>query len=357
MIWSVADDGGTMRRTSRTVNGAVTGCLFLRATTGFMGHHEVAANETGNTEEACPADGASRLKSLVRLLDSLAELPDASTAAAAACALLAAELTDAGISLLLQHAGAGQKPDLVLADYPSGIGLTDISRAETIAVPVDFALEHSSEMRVASLVAWRSRGDRRFNASESWLLANVAAGFLPFMPRLVAAHGNARPSMIDPETESWSLPNLLEQTGRRFDRLDIEERVGTMLALGWVRCDGTTAAEASSVIVRESVVCLRDMLRPIDLIGRVGPTRLAVWCDGVDHLIAAERADRIVARLEAMLVGSDRHVAIGIASRWPRSGDDPALVLERARAGLEQARLAATATRRPAVRIWQGGGG
>jgi hypothetical protein len=71
-----------------------------------------------------------------------------------------------------------------------------------------------------------------------------------------------------------------------LDRLDVEDRAGAMLAFGWVRTDGLGKVEAKAAVVRASVECLRDMLRSTDLLGRVAPTRIAAWCDSIDHLIA-----------------------------------------------------------------------
>lgn len=320
---------------------------------GLMMDQDTTRKEMNKPASVTPGPNGGRSEALGRLLDSLAGLPDALTASAAACALVAAELTDAGIVLAYRPVVGARKSDVVLADYPAGIGLADINGAETLSVAVPMAIEGPGKAPIAYLVGWRSSGDRRFSADEEQLLRHVARRFAPLVERLIPEAGEARPIALDPETGLWSLPNFIEQADRRFDRLDIEDRIGTMFAFGWVRCDGTTAPEASPLVVRGSVACLQEMLRPADLLGRIGPTRLAAWCDGVDHLIAAERGDRIVTKLDALLTGTGRNAAIGIASRWPRSGDDPATMLSRARAGLEQARLKAAAQARPAVRIWQ----
>ncbi len=295
----------------------------------------------------------ARGSALARLLDSLLTLPDAATAISAACALIATELADAGIVLACRRTvGAGQG-DTVLADYPAGIGLADVAGAETVSVVVPRSTPGQGKPAEVYLVAWRSCGDRRLNADDERLLREIAPLLAPFAERLMLGSDGVVPPALDPETGLWCLPSFIEQIDRRFDRLDIEGRIGTMFAFGWVRSDGSSAPEASSIVVKGSVACLQELLRPVDLLGRIGPTRLAAWCDGVDHLIAAERGDRIVARLDSLLAGSGRHAAIGIASRWPQSGDDPATLLMRARQGLEQARLKAAAQARPAVRIWQ----
>lgn len=339
-----------MRRCEEAVNGAGNGLFTIACHNSGMGHDESAQSKTCLPSRAL--GGMEAARNVARLLDSLHDLPDAAVAGAAACALTAAELADAGISLIFRSTSGLQPDEMVLVDYPAGIGLADIACAEIVSVPVDLPDDTKSKV---ILQAWRSLGDRQFNRDERGLLEHVAPHFAPLALRLIPDRREGRTSILDQETGLWALPSFLEQADRRFDRLDVEDGVGTMFAIGWVRCDGATAPEASPIIVHESVNYLREMLRPIDLIGRIGPTRLGVWCDGVDHLIAAERADRIVTGLDAMLTGTERHAAIGIASRWPLSGDDPPTILARARHGLEQARLAATAGSRPVVRIWQAG--
>jgi len=293
-----------------------------------------------------------RMADLRRLLDTLHGLPDAVTACSAACALVAAELTDAGILIGRRASPSDRGGDIVLADYPSGIGMADIGGAETFTAPIS-RCDEGGVRGGTYLLAWRSCGDRRFGDDDKDLIRLIAPRFSGFVERMSSDAGDNCRHVVDAETGLWSLPKFVEQADRRFDRLDVEDRVGTMFAFGWVRCDGGSSAEASPAVVRASVSCLQEMLRPVDLLGRIGPTRLAAWCDGVDHLIAAERGDRIVNKLDALLTGTGRHAAIGIASRWPRSGDDPAAVLARARGGLEQARLKAASQGRPTVRIWQ----
>lgn len=297
-----------------------------------------------------PGTVQERREKLSRLLDSLTGLPDAATASAAACALVAGELADAGVVLTFRQPKNPRQSERILADYPAGIGLADIPGSETISTVIPH--RHDAGGAV-TLIAWRSRGDRRFSNEEQDILSHVAPKFAVLASRLIADQGRSRQGILDPETGVWSLPPFLQQAERRFDRLDVEDSVGTMFAFGWVRCDGSVMSEASTVVVRNSVACLQEMLRPADLVARIGPTRIGVWCDGVDHLIAAERGDRILTRLDALLSGSSRHAAVGIASRRPQSGDDPATLLMRARTGLEQARLAAVTQGKPAVRIWQ----
>lgn len=288
-----------------------------------------------------------RLESLHRLILSLAGIPDARAAAAACCALLATDLGDAGVALIRHE--RGRDGGVVLADHPSGLAMEDRARSETIS-----AKSVTQSGVVIELLAWRSAGDRRFGLVERDLVTALVSDMASFADRIDREAEPIAGSPLDDETGLWRLRPFIDQIERRLDRLDVEDRAGTMLAFGWVRSDGLGKAEATAAVVRASVECLREMLRPTDLLGRVAPTRIAAWCDGVDHLIGAERADRIAAQLQVLIADTGRQVAVGIATRWPQSGDDPANLLIRARIGLERARLTASTVGKPAIRVWQG---
>ena len=96
------------------------------------------------------------------------------------------------------------------------------------------------------------------------------------------------------------LPNrrwFLDEADRHIDRLEMDGVVGTLLlvdiddlrrvnlALG--------RAQGDRVLVRMASQ-LRAMVRPSDLVARVGADEFAVWQNGMDHLTAAERADAAV---------------------------------------------------------------
>lgn len=348
----MVDDGATMGRLGGTVNCTVICYLPDPDIKPRMKDSVKAPMQPVQKRGANPVETTARIDRVVKMVASLSALPDPTAAGPAACALLAAEFSDAGICLVVREAGTHASGTLVLADYPYGIGIDDHHGSEVIGTPIAI---RGPDLRVGNveLIAWRSQGDRLFTAEDAAFLTAIAPAFSELVVRLIETSGGNRRNVLDPETGLWPLPSFLAQADRRFDRLDIEERVGSMFAIGWVRSDGAGGSEASAAVIRASAEILRDMLRPSDLLGRIGPTRLAAWCDGVDHLIAAERGDRIAKKLDTLLAGTGRHAAIGIASRWPRSGNDPATILRNTRSGLEQARLTAAACARAAVRIWQ----
>jgi len=159
-------------------------------------------------------------------------------------------------------------------------------------------------------------------------------------------------TMLDAETGLWSGRTFVEEIGRRFDRLDVEELPGTLLYLGFARA----GVELHSSVAMRLAEELRDVVRPTDLLGRIDATTIALWCDGMDHLTGGERAAKFCAQLPAVLPGRTP-VMVGVAPRWAGSGDDANLVTERAAVALRLADMAAgrgaEAPVAGAWRVWQ----
>jgi GGDEF domain-containing protein len=74
------------------------------------------------------------------------------------------------------------------------------------------------------------------------------------------------------------------------------------------------------------------MVRPTDLVARVGADEFAVWQDGMDQLTAAERADMLCTRrmFQDLPDGHGVTLSVGIATRAPGSGEDIRTLLRRA---------------------------
>jgi GGDEF domain-containing protein len=159
-------------------------------------------------------------------------------------------------------------------------------------------------------------------------------------------------AMLDPETGLWSARTFAEEIARRFDRLDVEELPGTLLYLGFSRAPAALHGPVAMRLADE----LRDIVRPTDLLGRVGPTTIALWCDGMDHLTGGERAAKFCSKLPAVLPERTL-VSVGVAPRWAGSGDDPASVVEHAAIALRLADMATERLTGPemagAWRVWQ----
>ncbi len=150
--------------------------------------------------------------------------------------------------------------------------------------------------------------------------------------------------LLCPETGLWSLPCFTDQAARRFDRLDVEGQPGTLMLLGFTHSDPALHAAIAIAIAEE----LQDIIRPTDLLGRIAPAIIALWCDGMDHLTGAERAARFCKYLPKSVPGSVL-ISIGLVTRWPASADDPQSLLARATPSLAKAE---DATRREASGQW-----
>lgn len=150
--------------------------------------------------------------------------------------------------------------------------------------------------------------------------------------QMPAASGGRALGMLDAQTGVWAALTFEEETGRRFDRLDVEGLPGTLLLLGFAR----TAAVGHNAVAARLAQELRDVSRPTDILGRINATTFAVWCDGMDDLTGAERAARFCQRLPAELPGNPC-ISVGLVARWPGSMDDPQILIKRAAKALRHA--------------------
>ena len=177
---------------------------------------------------------------------------------------------------------------------------------------------------------------------------------LPAEPPVAGTIGidSGTPPLLDHETRFWTTTIFTDELARRLDRLDVEEKPGTLLFLGFSRAHPQIRGPVAMRLAEE----LRDVVRPTDLLGRINQSTIALWCDGMDHLTGAERAARFCEQLPAIL---PEHASItaGVVVRWPGSADDPRTVLERAFVALRLADLATERLTEPggpgAWRVWQ----
>jgi GGDEF domain-containing protein len=163
---------------------------------------------------------------------------------------------------------------------------------------------------------------------------------------------HAANTMLDVETGLWSARMFAEEIGRRFDRLDVEGLPGTLLYLSFASAGAALNGAVAMRLAEE----LRDIVRPTDLLGRIDASTIALWCDGMDHLTAGERAAKFCAQLPGILP-QRTPIIVGVAPRWAGSGDDTAVVFEHAAVALRLAELAVQrGTETPAAgawRVWQ----
>jgi len=153
---------------------------------------------------------------------------------------------------------------------------------------------------------------------------------------------------LDPETGLWSATSFIEQVARRFDRLDVECQSGTLLFLGFGRAKASQQTPTAMRLADE----LREIIRPTDLLGRVNRTTIGLWCDNMDHLTGAERAAKFCQHMPASLP-DQAVIAVGLATRWPNSGDDSGTILDRAGIALKDAYAATARDGNGSWRVWQ----
>ena len=183
--------------------------------------------------------------------------------------------------------------------------------------------------RPGGLLMWRAVQGRPWTDNDHDLAASVA-----MLLRANIGDGLGRPG-IDRLT---GLPNrrwFLDEADRHIDRLDLDHVVGTLvlididdlrslnLKLGRPRGDKILVRMANQ---------LRAMVRPSDVVARVGADEFALWQDGMDHLTAAERAESLCARrlFQDLPDGQGISLSIGIVSRLPGSGQDVRTMLRQA---------------------------
>jgi diguanylate cyclase (GGDEF)-like protein len=179
------------------------------------------------------------------------------------------------------------------------------------------------------LLLWRAPRSKSWTESDHGLAASVA-----MLLRVAIGAGMGQVG-IDRLT---GLPNrrwLLDEADRHMDRLDLDIVVGTLLL---VDIDDLRRVNLSlgrawgdRVLVRMANR-LRAMVRPSDLVARVGADEFAVWLDGMDHLTAAERAESLCTHrlFHDLPEGHGVTFSIGIASRNPGSAEDVRTLLRRA---------------------------
>ena len=209
--------------------------------------------------------------------------------------------------------------------------------------------------RAGGLALWRRPFGRVWTACDSALGAMAAA-----MLRVMLEHGPDEAG-IDRLT---GLPNrlyFLDETDRHIERLAQDGIPGTLMVveLDDLEQMALTHGQAARdwMLVRIGSL-LRAMVRPADLVGRVGGGTFAVWFDGMDHMTAAERAqdlcDRRINLPEAPGRGAIAAptLSIGIASRSRESEQDARGLMLHAR----EAAAAAGDSGGGSWRVWRGGG-
>jgi diguanylate cyclase (GGDEF)-like protein len=183
--------------------------------------------------------------------------------------------------------------------------------------------------RPGGLLLWRAPGAPTWTKADHIWVACVA---LLVRKTIASTAGQVG---IDPLT---GVPNrrwFIDEADRRAERMDHEGGVASVLLIdidNLRRVNTSLGREAGDRVLMRLASQLRAMVRPSDLVARVGPDEFALWQDGMDHLTAAERADALCKGRQFRLAADDVIVtlSIGIASRRPGTSDDVRSLLRRA---------------------------
>jgi diguanylate cyclase (GGDEF)-like protein/PAS domain S-box-containing protein len=178
------------------------------------------------------------------------------------------------------------------------------------------------------LAVWRTADERPWD-QEDTLLAGSVVNIVRLILEYEAIHQEMmHQARIDPLTGLLNRRAFLEEMRRHIARLDREAATGTLM---YVDIDGFKAVndrvghEMGDKVLLHLAGMLRKLVRPFDLVARLGGDGFAIWLSGADHMTAAERADQLCrnAKIElpALLPEAVPHlgVSIGIARRRPGS--------------------------------------
>jgi diguanylate cyclase (GGDEF)-like protein len=128
---------------------------------------------------------------------------------------------------------------------------------------------------------------------------------------------------------------FLDEADRHIERLDGDGLVGTLCLIdfdGMHRLNQTLGRPYGDRALVRMASQLRAMIRPGDVVARIGADTFAIWQTGMDHLTAAERAESLCALglFQDLPDGYKLTFSIGIASRDGGSGEDVRSLLRRA---------------------------
>jgi len=200
--------------------------------------------------------------------------------------------------------------------------------------------------RPGGLALWRQAGASGWDDRDADFAASVAG-----LIRVILEQGPGEAS-IDRLTGLPNRPYFLGEVNRHIDRLEQDGVSGTMLLIdldGLRRVNANHGRAMGDDLLIRTANLLRGMVRPVDMVARVGGDEFAVWLDSMDHMTAAERAVGLADRRLALPDigpgdGSDdvaqleMTLSIGIASRALGDGEDARALLRRAHKALWDAK-------------------
>jgi diguanylate cyclase (GGDEF)-like protein len=206
--------------------------------------------------------------------------------------------------------------------------------------------------RPGGLALWREPGAQPWD-DRDLVFANSVAGLV----RVILERGPGE-ATIDRLT---GLPNrayFLSEVNRYINRLEQDGRPGSMMLVdinGLRQVNATHGRGVGDDLLVRTARLLRALVRPVDVVARVGGDEFAIWMDTMDNLPATERAVNISERRLTLpapvgLSGpvndedgilTEMTFAVGLVSRVPGDGEDARTLLRRAHTALWQAKQTA----------------
>ncbi len=195
----------------------------------------------------------------------------------------------------------------------------------------------------AGFALWRTPGSRPWDADDHQLAASAGAVVRVVLEHVATQSEMSRQAQTDPLTGLLNRRAFLDELARRVERLAYEELPGTLMFADLDRFKELNDAlghEVGDAALLIAATLLREAVRPTDLIARFGGDEFAIWLDGADHLIAAERAEHLrwatPERLAPLARGRGIRVtmSIGIASHDPGSNESVEELMRRADAAM-----------------------
>ena len=193
---------------------------------------------------------------------------------------------------------------------------------------------------------WREPDGRGWDADEQTLTVSVTGVIRFILEHEAIQREMARQARTDMLTGLLNRRAFLEDIGRRLERLEHEGLPGTLVFVdldNFKQLNDRSGHDAGDRALCRAAVLLRATVRPSDLVARFGGDEFALWLDGADEFVAAERAEALRLAAPGALAEPDQDfsgadsaapellsMSIGIASRRPGHGEDIDALIQRA---------------------------
>ena len=156
------------------------------------------------------------------------------------------------------------------------------------------------------LCLWRAADAPEWSMDDTALLSSVGAVLRLMLEHTAIQRESLLQCRSDPLTGLLNRRTFLEEAGRRIDRLDRGGLPGTLMLVdldNFQSLNDRHGHEMGDDALCFAAVLLRNLVRPADLIARVGGDEFALWMDEFDDLTAAERAERLRLTAPGQLCG------------------------------------------------------